>query len=52
MTKPGKIYKDPDAWVWKWAVGITLVMLVIGGGILGLVIWAIVELIQLFGRLG
>lgn len=52
MTKPGKIYKDPDAWAVKWAIGITVAIVVLGGGFLGLIAWGIVELIQLIGRLG
>lgn len=52
MTKPGKIYKDPDSWVMNWAFGIIITDVILSLGFLGLIIWGAVEFIQLLGRLG
>lgn len=52
MTKPGKIYKDPDSWVMNWAFGIIITGVILSLGFLGLIIWDVVEFIQLLGRLG
>lgn len=52
MTKPGKVYKDPDAWVTRIGCTFSLILFLIGVGLLGLIVWGLVELIQLIGRLG
>lgn len=52
MTKSGKIYKNPDGWIFRWALGVIIASVVSGLTLLGLIIWGIVELIQFIGRLG
>lgn len=52
MTKPGKIYKDPDAWLGKYVLTVIIVGGILSLGFLGLLTWGLVELIQLLGRLG
>lgn len=50
MTKPGKIYKNPDGWAVKAAIAAIIVGTVIGLGGVGLLVWFIVEVIQFIGR--
>lgn len=46
MTKPGKIYKNPDGWAFQLALGWIIAVVVSGLAIFGLIVWGIVELVQ------
>lgn len=52
MTKPGKIYKNPDAWVARVGCAVSILAALVVGGFLSLIVWGLVELNQLLGRLG
>jgi len=52
MPKPDKIYKDPEGWVAKLGCAVIIAAVVSGAAFFGLLIWGVVELIQLIGRLG
>lgn len=45
MTKPGKVYKNPDGWAFWLALGWLIGVVVSGLAFLGLILWGIAGIV-------